>query len=183
MDIKLKLRESLLREFGEGEGLPFRTDGLNFTTKSKVDESYIHYDFKVPNEKFGDYNMTVGIVGQREATIEDILKHLGIEKKPNCAYLEVAFESDVKGFGTINRGDVLKIMNTIKSIVVDVIKRYAEAGQSVELIYGNPSIDFDKGDTEEKNRRKDLYSYFFNKFMPDGFKVFELTPAIGIYKI
>jgi hypothetical protein len=181
MNIQLKLREALLKEFGEGDGLPF------IQTVNVIRGNLINflYKFRVPNEKHGEYKIEV-IIANDIVSIDllmELLKKLNLNHDENGAYLDVSFREDEGLFAdTSNKGDVIMIMNTVKSIIASALGKLNDADIPLQMIFAEPTYNSRKGETPSSNRRMDLYSYLFKKNIPNGFEFFQAGKFVGIYK-
>lgn len=168
--LKNLLREGLIDEV-------FNSEPLEFVDKTYGDSDYLNYSFTVPNEQ-GDYTIETSIVIRRydDPDIIKTSKHLNIPRYKHGAYLYVSFKSLEHGFDTINRGDVLKIISTIKAIVKNAVSKLKQKGLALIMIYSMPISN--KG----KQTRKDMYSYLYKDLTVNGvFNEFEFGSYSGIY--
>jgi len=136
MNIKIKLREALLKEIGDSEGLPFKLVASIINTR----HISLTYEFTVPKENDESYTIEVSNSSYvNNDTSEEIRNKLGIERMENGVYLYVDFKlKDTYGnYEVINKGDVFKILTTVKSIVLDTIKQCEEKGFELVMIFTN----------------------------------------------
>ena len=179
MNIKLRLREALLKEIGDSEGLPFEI------VDSTINKRHISltYEFTVPKENDESYTIEVSNSSYvNNETSEEIRNKLGIERLENGIYLYVDFK--LKGtygkYEVINKGDVFKILTTVKSIVLDTIKICEEKGFELVMIYSLPVSNSSKG-SNSSNIRKNMYDYLYKKFKRPNFELFQVGMYSGIY--
>lgn len=179
MNIKLRLREALLNEIGDSEGLPFKL------VRSIINSRHIalKYEFTVPKENDESYTIEVSNSSYvSNDTSEEIRNKLGIERIENGIYLYVDFNlKDSNGkYDVINKGDVFKILTTVKSIVLDTIQQCEEKGFELVMIYSLPVSNEYRG-SSYSNIRKNMYDYLYKKFKKPSFDLFQVGMYSGIY--
>lgn len=179
MNIKIRLREFLLKEIGDSEGLPFKIVTSIINTR----HISLKYEFTVPKENDESYTIVVSNSSYvNDYTAEQMRNKLGIERLENGIYLYVDFK--LKGssddYDVINKGDVFKILTTVKSIVLDTIKQCEEKGFELIMIYSLPVSNSSKG-SNNNNIRKNMYDYLYKKFKKEGFELFDSGMYSGIY--
>lgn len=176
MNLKNKLHEALLREFGEGDGLPFRRPSFN--------PKFMEYEFDIPNED-GEYTMITTSIQINNAILKNYLKQLRLPMVPNGGYIEIDFETETGGLSSTNKGDVIKIMTTVKAIINDLINYFQRNNQPIQMIMATPVYEKSRGETADTNSRKKLYTYLFQKYKPSGFTFFDLPSEgiLGVYRI
>ena len=179
MNIKLRLREALLNEIGDSEGLPFELVASTLNTR----HISLKYEFTVPKENDESYTIEVSNSSYlNDDTAEEIRNKLGIERLENGIYLYVDFKlKDTYGnYEVINKGDVFKILTTVKSIVLDTIKQCEAKGFELMMIYSLPVSNKYKG-SKFTNIRKNMYDYLYKKFKRPSFELFQVSMYSGIY--
>lgn len=179
MNIKIKLREALLNEIGDSEGLPFKLVASILNTR----HISLKYEFTVPKEN--DESYTIEVTNSSYVsnyTTEQIRNELGIEILENGVYLYVDFNlKDSNGkYEVINKGDVFKILTTVKSIVLDTIEQCEAKGLELVMIYSLPISNSLKG-SNNSNIRKNMYDYLYKKFKRPSFELFQVGMYSGIY--
>ena len=206
MNIKLRLREVLLKEIGDSEGLPFELKRSTINTSSK--HIFRMYEFTVPKENGQSYTIEVTNNSYpTDDTTENILNNLGVERLENGIYLYVSFElmDSVNQYGVINKGDAFKILTTVKSIVLDTIEQCEAKGFELMMIYSLPvakgKVYYKYDDNNERkpyfrnkkgeeleykgdinnNIRKNMYDYLYKKFKRKDFELFDSGRYSGIY--
>ena len=179
MNIKIRLREALLNEIGDSEGLPFKLVASVINTR----HISLNYEFTVPKENDESYTIVVSNSSYvNNDTSERIRDNLGIKIMENGVYLYVDFNlkySEGK-YDVINKGDVFKILTTVKSIVLDTIKQCEEKGFELVMIYSLPVSNEYKGGSYS-NIRKNMYDYLYKKFKRPSFELFQVGIYSGIY--
>jgi hypothetical protein len=184
MDIRLKLRETLLSEIFDDKGLPYTIVNQSTTR----DSAYLEYEFVVPN-KDGDYTILVDCYSTPRpdnTTLKHICDDLNIEIYENGIYLSVNFklkvDKDAEGqaYETINRGDVLKIISTVKTIVLNGIKYLEKQGLKLMMVYSLPVANMGKTPQSTDTREK-MYNYLYNKLKKPSFRLFKYNSYSGMY--
>ena len=181
MDIKLKLREALLNEIFDDKGLPYTI----IEQRISRNEAFLEYEFVVPN-KDGDYTILVDCISTPEpdnTTLKHICDDLNIEIYENGIYLKVNFKLKVdkgEAYETINRGDVLKIMSTVKTIVLNSVKYLEKQGLKLMMIYSLPVANIGKTPQSTDTREK-MYNYLYNKLKGPSFNLFKFNSYSGMY--
>lgn len=181
MNIKLRLREALLKEIGDSEGLPFELKRSTINPDSK--HIFLMYEFTVPKENGESYTIEVSNNSYlKDDTAEEMCNSLGIERLENGIYLYVDFKlKGVSGdYDVINKGDVFKILSTVKSIVLDAIEKCEAKGFELAMIYSLPVSNSSKG-SSYSNIRKNMYDYLYKKFKRESFELFQVGMYSGIY--
>lgn len=197
------LRENLLEISFNGEPLDF--------SFSSGGENTMYYRFEVPNDK-GNYNMfvSVSVRNSDDSGVIRMSNNLKIIDEPNNdlskqtyknvsiptykhgAYLYVSFSSNETNLDIINKGDIFKIMNTIKATVKDAIERVKKRGLALVMIYSYPipnnktEKDVDGVDRVkiQKNVRKKIYDKLYDDLVKTGkYKLFESGSHSGVYSI
>ena len=181
MNIKIRLREALLNEIGDSEGLPFELKRSTINPDSK--HIFLMYEFTVPKENGESYSIEVSNSSYlKDDTAEEMCNRLGIERLENGIYLYVDFK--LKGasgdYDVINKGDVFKILSTVKSIVLDTIEKCEAKGFELVMIYSLPISNSSKG-SNNSNIRKNMYDYLYKKFKRPSFELFQVGMYSGIY--
>jgi CRISPR/Cas system-associated protein endoribonuclease Cas2 len=184
MDIKLKLREALLSEIFDDKGLPYTVLDQRVSSNS----AYLEYEFIVPN-KDGDYTILVDCYSTPRpdnTTLKHICDDLNIEIYENGIYLSVNFklkvdkDSEGQAYETINRGDVLKIVSTVKTIVLNSIKYLEKQGLKLMMVYSLPVANIGKT-AQSTDTREKMYNYLYNKMKKPSFSLFKFNSYSGMY--
>ena len=184
MDIKLKLRETLLNEIFDDKGLPYTI--IHQRTSGNL--VFLDYEFVVPN-KDGDYTIVVDCFSNPNpdnTILIYICDDLNIEMYENGVYLSVNFKLKVgkddegQAYETINRGDVLKIMSTVKTIVLNGIKYLEKQGLKLMMVYSLPVSNIGKT-AQSTDTREKMYNYLYNKLKKPSFSLFKFNSYSGMY--
>lgn len=184
MDIKLKIREALLGEIFDDKGLPYTIIKQSISRNA----AFLEYEFVVPN-KDGDYTIVVDCFSNPEPdniTLKNICEDLNIEIYENGVYLLVNFKLKVdkdgegQAYETINRGDVLKIMSTVKTIVLNGIKYLEKQGLKLMMVYSMPIGNMGKT-IQSTDTREKMYNYLYNKLKKPSFELFKYNSYSGMY--
>ena len=184
MDIKLKLRETLLNEIFDDKGLPYTI--IHQRTSGNL--VFLDYEFVVPN-KDGDYTIVVDCFSNPNpdnTILKYICDDLNIEMYENGVYLSVNFKLKVgkddegQAYETINRGDVLKIMSTVKTIVLNGIKYLEKQGLKLMMVYSLPVSNIGKT-AQSTDTREKMYNYLYNKLKKPSFSLFKFNSYSGMY--
>lgn len=184
MDIKLKIREALLGEIFDDKGLPYTIIEQRISRNAV----FLEYEFVVPN-KDGDYTIVVDCFSNPRPdniTLKNICDDLNIEIYENGIYLLVNFklkvgkDSEGQSHETINRGDVLKIMSTVKTIVLNGIKYLEKQGLKLMMVYSMPVGNMGKT-AQSTDTREKMYNYLYNKLKKPSFELFKFNSYSGMY--